>query len=174
MPVIDQRVVEYWIERGSTATNRVEQGNALQNLSCYIFRRIPGVSVAKRNRWDRPRSREFDVAFRNFSERNQFGFLGIVFLVECKNWGRRISASDVHWFAAKLRARGINDGIIVSRLGLSGNPAQGTGAHAIIEESRRDGLRIIDLTIEEICGLQDSAALTRLCFNKWMKLLLGP
>jgi hypothetical protein len=174
LPVIDQGIVNYWVARAANAANPTARGRAWQHLACYSFRRIPGVSIFRRNVIDLPRAREFDVAFRNVSPRIGFGFLAFAVLVECKYQNRPVSSADVSWFANKMRDRALSDGILFSKLGLSGDPARWTSAYDIVREARRQfGLKILSVSLAELQACGQSSDLVRLCLSKWLQVTLA-
>jgi hypothetical protein len=175
VPSIDPGIVAYWVNRANVAPNPTACGRAWQYLACYAFRRIPGVSLIRRNVIDIPRAREFDIALRNVSSRVEFGFLAFAFLIECKYHARTVSAGDVSWFATKLRDRGLTDGIIFSRMGISGNPATWSNGYEIVRDARRQwGLHILSVNLEELEACATSSDLVRLCLRKWLHLTFAP
>jgi hypothetical protein len=123
---------------------------------------------------DVPGAREFDIAFRNVSSRVEFGFLAFAFLIECKYHRRTVSAADVNWFASKLRDRGLTDGIIFSRMGLSGDPDMWSHAYDVVKEARRQGLHILSVSLAELEACVTSSDLVRLCLRKWLHLTFAP
>jgi hypothetical protein len=175
VPAIDPGVIAYWVNRANVAPNPTARGRAWQYLACYSFRRIPGVSLIKRNVIDQPRAREFDIALRNVSDRVQFGFLAFALIIECKYHARAVTSAEVSWFANKLRDRGLTDGIIFSRLGISGSPTAWTSAYDIVRDARRQwGLHILSVSLPELQGCATSSDLVRLCLRKWLQLTFAP
>jgi len=80
----------------------------------------------------------------------------------------------VSWFADKVRDRALTDGIIFSKLGLSGDPTRWTGSYDIVREARRHfGLHILSVSLAELQACGQSADLIRLCLSKWLQLTLA-
>lgn len=154
-------------ENGQTTT---EQGRALENLICYLFQKIPGISITSRNSMNISSSEEIDVAFWNEKVRHGLFFLPEVILVECKNWSRPVSSIEVSWFDTKLRTRGLTHGVLIAANGITGNPNDLTSAHSIVAAALRDARRIIILTRQEIEVINDTAQLIRLFKEKLCKL----
>jgi hypothetical protein len=173
VPAIDPAVIDHWVNVANNAANSTTRGQAWQHLGCYSFRRIPGVALAARNGFDLPRAREFDIAFRNQSDRTMFGFLDYLFLVECKYLSRPVSAPAVNWFAEKMKDRGIRDGVMFSTLGISGDPRAWTSGYNIVRTARREGLRILSLNLDQLRGCASSDDLVALCRRQWMQLALA-
>src|SRR5208337_4711281 len=88
----------------TTATG-TERGKALEDLMCYLFGAVPGVSVEDRNAVNTAGTEEIDVALWNDKSRNGLNFLPHVILVEAKNWSSPVSSMEVSWFITKLRDR---------------------------------------------------------------------
>lgn len=172
MTVIDQNVVTYWVNRTNAAANSTAKGREWQRLGCYVFRRIPGVSLLGRNVIDPTGAREFDIAFKNLSARVDFGFIDYAFLVECKALRRRVQSEHVQWFHDKLREFGVRHGIILSKLGIAGDERTWTDGYDVVRLARRAGFEILSLNLQEVRSCATSDDLVALCQRKWMRLHL--
>src|SRR5882672_4368815 len=124
MAKVSQRTVRRFLGKGRTASTTREQGTALEELICYVFGCIPGISVATRNAVNEFQSQEIDVAFWNEQHPLGLRFLPNILLVECKNWSVPVGSVEVSWFEAKLRRRGLSFGILVAANGITGDPGQ--------------------------------------------------
>jgi len=145
-----------------------QQGKALEDLVCYMFGRVPGITVTHRNPQNTFRTEEIDVALWNEQRTGAFSFLPNVVLVEAKNWAHPVSSGEVAWFDRKLQDRGLGLGVLVALNGVTGNSGERTAAHQIVAGSLRDQRRILLVTGEDIQGLQNTGMLvgllkSRLC-----------
>jgi hypothetical protein len=152
------------------ATTTRAQGQALENLVSYVFVKIPGVSVTRRNALNVFATEEIDVAFWNEKDPEGIPFLPNIILVECKNWGNPVGSSEVSWFDTKLRNRGLSFGVLVALNGITGDAADLTSAHSIIASSLREQRNIVVITSEHIMSLSDTAQLIRLFKEKLCEL----
>jgi hypothetical protein len=96
------------------ASNQIK-GKAFEDLACYIFQTIPGVSIALRNQMNAFNNEEIDVAVWNDKSPRGLHFLPNVILIECKNWANPVSSIEVSWFCQKLQSRGLDFGVSNSK-----------------------------------------------------------
>lgn len=158
--------VQAYIAVGANGATTVEQGRALEDLICYVFGQVPGISVTRRNELNAFHTEEIDVALWNDGIADGFFFLPNIILVECKNWSSRVTSSELGWFDTKLRNRGLNFGILVAPLGITGNPQEITAGHSTIAAALREGRRLLIMTTGELLSLQDSGQLVLLVKEK--------
>lgn len=170
--ISQQRVQRYW-SVGDNVQSTVEKGRALEGLICYIFKKIPGITVIKKNTLNQFNSEEIDVAFWNKPHQNGLYFLQNIILVECKNWSRPLGSSEVSWFDSKLRKRAQPFGILVAANGITGDPADKTAAHKIISDALAEGRQFVVLTRQEIEALTLSSQLVVLIQTKLCELAVA-
>jgi hypothetical protein len=167
MGTIDQRHIEMLLSRGASAQTTKEKGDMLEDLICYLFERIPGIAVSKRNKRNVFDTEEIDVAFFNDRVPGGLPFLPWIILVECKNWSSPVGSDHVSWFYTKICSRGAEFGILFATNGITGNPALLTDAHSIIATALRERRHLIVITIEV-------GRLNRLiCLDYFLDLSLG-
>lgn len=166
MPLIDHGTMQGFVDAGINAATTAEQGRAFEDMLCYLFGRVPGVSITRRNVLNAFETEEIDVALWNEAYRDGLFFLPNIILVECKNWSNRISSIEVNWFAPKLRNRGLDFGILVSPRGITGDPQDVTAAHSIVAAALRERRRFVVVTTNELLGLADTDALALLLKEK--------
>ena len=167
---ISQRKIRSFLRSARTAATTRAKGQALESLVSYMFSKIPGVTVTKRNALNVFASEEIDVAFWNEKDPEGIPFLPNIILVECKNWGNPVGSSEVSWFDTKLRNRGLSFGVLVALNGITGNPADLTSAHSIIAGSLREQRNIVVITSEDIMLLRDATQIIRLFKEKLCEL----
>lgn len=168
MATLSSRKIHNLLNTACNGVTTTEQGRSLEDLVCYIFGKIPGISITHRDQLNTFRSEEIDVALWNEKRSQTLDFLPNVILVEAKNWSNPVGSSEVAWFDRKLQNRGLDFGILVAVRGITGNAEERTSAHQIIAQSLGDRRRIVILTADDIVTLRDTASLvtlvkTRLC-----------
>ena len=166
MAAVSRQEVDRYVTLGKTASDTVSQGRAFEDLVCYIFGLVPGVTITHRDTSNAFRTEEVDVALWNDQTRDGFFFLPHVILVECKNWSQRVGSSEVNWFDSKLRNRGLDFGILITTCGITGDPSKPTAAHSTIATSLREGRRLVVISTAEIEQLTDSSDLVLLIKKK--------
>ncbi len=148
------------ISRDGSST--AEQGRSLENLVCYVFGKIPGVTITHRNQLNVFNSEEIDVALWNEKRARILDFLPNVILVEAKNWSNPVGSSEVSWFDNKLRERGLGFGILVAVQGITGNAQDRTSSHQIIAGALREHRRIVVIRGDDLASLQESNELIQI------------
>jgi hypothetical protein len=170
MPAINTSTLKGYINVGQSAGTTAEKGRALEDLICYLFGLVPGVTITHRNEMNAFDSEEIDVALWNEQDPSGFHFLPNVFLVEAKNWSNPVSSIEVNWFDTKLRNRGLDFGILISPHGITGNAAELTAAHSVISVALRERRRFLVLRTNELLALPDTDALSTLIKTKLCEL----
>lgn len=150
------------LQLARNGTTTTEQGRSLEDLVCYIFGRVPGITITHRNHLNTFHSEEIDVALWNEKRPRILDFLPNVILVEAKNWSRPVGSSEVAWFDRKLRNRGLDFGILVALRGITGNANDRTSAHHIIAQSLSEYRRIVVLTAGDLASLVNTGLLVHL------------
>lgn len=166
MVAILQATVEAYVEIGANGATTGEQGRALEDLICYVFAQVPGISITRRNELNAFQTEEIDVALWNDGHPDGFFFLPNIILVECKNWSDRVSSAELNWFDSKLRNRGLPFGVLVTPQGITGDAAGITAAHSIVAAALREGRRLVVITSDELLTLTDSTQLVQLVKEK--------
>jgi hypothetical protein len=166
MPTILQTTVQAYVDTGTNGATTADQGRALENLICYVFALVPGISISRRNALNAFRTEEIDVALWNDAHPDGLFFLPNIILVECKNWSSRVSSAELSWFDSKLRSRGLDFGVLVAARGITGEPADLTAAHSVIAAALREGRRLVVIRSDELLALTDSSQLVWLVKEK--------
>lgn len=156
-----QRIIRL-LQIGKDSSTTTEQGKSLEGLICYVFGKVPGITVTHRNRLNTFHSEEIDVALWNEKRPRILDFLPNVILVEAKNWSRPVGSAEVSWFDRKLRSRGLDFGILVAVSGLTGDSQNRTSAHQIIAQSLGEHRRIVVLTADDLTSLSNTEVLVDL------------
>lgn len=141
-------------------------GRAFEDLACYIFETIPGVTIALRNQMNAYNNEEIDVAIWNDRSRHGLNFLPNVILVECKNWNKPVSSIEVNWFCQKLASRGLDFGVLIANKGITGDPIDLSAAHNTIAFHLAQKRKVIVITRSEINRLSTTSELIHLIKEK--------
>lgn len=166
MAAISKRIIQKYFKRGDNASTTTEQGKALEDLVCYIFQKLPGITVTRRNKKNTFHTEEIDVAFWNDQHPNGVPFLPNVILVECKNWSKAVGSEQVNWFDSKLKNRGLSFGILIATNGITGNSQDITDAHSVIANALRDSRQLIVISKNELLSLSSTVDLVLLIKEK--------
>jgi hypothetical protein len=166
MSAIDQIYITKLLSNSAAAQTTKEKGDILEELICYIFQMIPGITVTRRNERNAFDTEEIDVAFFNEQAPGGLPFLPWIILVECKNWSKPVGSEHVSWFDTKMRNRGVEFGILIAVNGITGNPALLTDAHNIIATALKERRRLIVINMEEIKSLIDPSQLVHMIKEK--------
>jgi hypothetical protein len=166
MPAIEHARLQAFIDAGQNAPTTAEQGQALEEMICYLFGLVPGVSITHRDELNAFNTEEIDVALWNEGDPSGFHFLPNVILIECKNWSNAVTSIEVNWFDTKLCNRGLDFGILVAPHGITGDANDLTAAHSIVATALKERRRFLVLTTGELLALDDTDALGLLVKKK--------
>jgi len=173
MARISQRRLQEFFRIAEDAETTTEKGRALEDMTCYLFDKVPGITITKRNELNVFQSEEIDVAFWNKAQPNGFYFLPNIILVECKNWSSPLGSEEVSWFDSKLRRRAQPFGILIATNGITGDPNELTSAHDIISTALTENRQLVVITKEEVLGLNDTEELVELIQEKLCELAVA-
>jgi hypothetical protein len=81
-----------------------------------------------------------------------------------------VGSSEVAWFITKLRSRGLDFGILISTLGITGDTQDLTAAHHLVAMELADKRKLIVLTTHELESLVDTDQLALLIKTKLCEL----
>ncbi len=172
MPTLDNAKMQAYIKAGTNAATMTEKGKALENLICYVFGRVPGITITHRNAMNVFSTEEIDVALWNDKHSTGFGFLPDLILVECKNWSTNVGSEEVSWFDSKLRGRGLDFGILLATKGITGNADDLTRAHSVVAAALREKRRLVVITTAEVVRLANTDALAHLVKRKLCEMVV--
>ncbi|WP_145050756.1 restriction endonuclease [Paenibacillus xylanexedens] len=150
MAIYSKPRIDHFFLGSDNAQSTADKGKALEDLSCYLFEKVPGISIAKRNTMNAFDTEEIDIALWNERSKKGFSFLPHIILLECKNWSASVSSNEVSWFAEKLESRGLDFGILIAANGITGNPHEINRAHSVVARHLSNGRRIIVIKRSEI------------------------
>ncbi len=173
MPAYSKRTILDYLARADAATTNNDKGRALEDLVCYLFEKIPGVSLTQRNVKNTFDSEEINVAFFNEQHPAGLKFLDNFILAECKNWSGAVGSSEVAWFLSKIANRSLDFGILIAANGVTGNADDAKQAHDIASKALARGVRLVVITRQEIEALQASKDLVTLIKTKVCQLILS-
>jgi Restriction endonuclease len=173
MPGFSRKNIKSYFSASDKSNNTTDKGRLLEDLVCYLFEQVPGVSVGKRNTLNTFASEEIDVAFWNRMDVDGLYFLPNIILVECKNWSQPVGSEEVNWFDSKLKRRCQTFGILVAANGVTGNSQKIQAAHEIIRVALSEGRQLIVITRSEIEDLKTSADLVKLIQDKLCELVVS-
>ena len=132
------------LNESDTALSADVKGDILEELTKYLFDKVPGVTFHKKNVLDGVRAHELDVVFKNDKRISDLYFLDFVIITECKNTSHRLGSMGVRWFIDKLRDCGVSTGILVSLSGITGVADGVSNAHSeVINAVVRDKVSVL-------------------------------
>lgn len=173
MPRISRTTIRNFFAQADAATTKADKGRYLEDLACYLFELVPGISVALRNPKNTYDTEEIDVALFNDQHSRGFKFLNFLILVECKNWSSPVGSMEVAWFITKIRNRSLDFGILIAANGITGNDEDKKQAHDVVSKALAAGIRIIVLTRTEIEGLRTTDELAKMVKWKLCELIVS-
>lgn len=167
------RIAGFFARAAAPGATTADIGRALEDLVAYLFEKVPGIEITRRNTMNPFSTEEVDVAFFNGRTRKGLYFLPEILLVECKNWSAAVSSQEVAWFDRKIKDRGLSCGILIAANGITGNAHDWNRAHAIIAGSLPERRHIFVITRNEIETMTSSEDLIRMLKEKMCDLAVG-
>jgi len=168
-----QAAIKKLLKVADAATTPVAKGRAFEDLACYLFESIPGISVYDRNVLDYFESEEIDLALLNEQHPRGLKAFDAWFLIECKNWSKPVGSAEVATFISKLANRSLGFGILIAANGITGTVDDGDRAHAHIAIALSRSIRLIVITRTEIESLMRIEDLVELIKRKLGQLFAG-
>jgi hypothetical protein len=157
----------YDSENSRTTT---ERGRILEQLICYLFEKVPGISMTHTNAINVSGSEEIDVAFWNEKKSNGTYFLPDILLIECKNTLAPVGNEEVTYFCQKVKSRGLDFGILIATNGITGSSTELSRAHHTVSMFLSEGRKLIVINRQEIESLLTTKALIKLIKEKLCEL----
>jgi hypothetical protein len=113
-----------------------DKGNALEYLASYLFLLIPGF-LPRRKVIPETRDFENDLVVSNLrpSGNLEAELFGRDFLVECKNWNKKIGVSEVGYFLYRMRLTHTKFGVIFAKNGITGHNARAAYAENLLRRA---------------------------------------
>jgi hypothetical protein len=172
MPAYSKAKIKRLLERSDTAATDDAKGDAFEELFCYLFAKIPGITHIERNALSIFSSEEIDAVAWNEQDPRGLKSLNTPIPIECKSSMHPISSKEIDWFISKIRRRRLDFGILVAAKGISGDADKRTGAHDVVSGAIQEGIRVIVLTRAELEALISSEELVQLIKVKICKLVI--
>jgi dCTP deaminase len=148
----------------------IEKGRALERMAAELFQTIEGIKVLKTNA--RLQAEELDVVVQNDNSDRFWRFLGSPIIIECKNWSRKVGASEISVLFDKLESLSpdAHTGIIIAPNGVSGDSYR--DAILKIREKRQRGRYLIVLSREDLEEIANGTHAALIIERKYNELLL--
>ncbi len=169
----DTAKINQMINESQSSSTTYDKGRKFEDLACYLFETIPGITIAKRNAMNQYDTEEVDVSIWNDKHQDGLPFINNIFLVECKNWSSSVGSVDVNWFATKVEDRGLDFGVLLATNGITKETDEIKRAQSILSGYLRKHIRIIVIDKEEILSLVNTYDMINLIKNKICELVVN-
>lgn len=166
MAAYNKADIQGFLHTADTAPNSAVRGKAFEDLACYLFRHIPGITITARNTMNTFATEEIDVACWNESDPAGLRSFNAFFLVECKGWGHAVGSEQVSWFLSKIEHRGLDFGVLIAANGITGEPANLGRAHSLVAFALGKRIRMVMIDRAEILALNSGEELAQLMIQK--------
>jgi predicted helicase len=171
MAAYSQAAIKKFLKTADQASTNAAKGKAFEDLACYLFEKIPGITITHRNAPNAFESEEIDIALWNEQHPKGLKSFNAFLLIECKNWSVPVGSADVATFITKLGHRGLDFGILIAARGITGNAEDSNRAHHQVSIALSNKIQLIVLTRDEIEKLKASEELVALIKTKVCQLI---
>lgn len=161
------------MDESQISNSTYDKGKKLEDLACYLFEKLPGITIAKRNAMNQYDTDEIDASIWNDKYEDGLPFINNIFLVECKNWSGSVGSVDVNWFATKVEDRGLDFGVLLATNGITKESNEIKRAQSILSGYLRKHIRIIVIDKEEILSLNNTEDMVRMIKGKICELVVN-
>ena len=159
MPAYDKTLIQGLLAAADGAATNDAKGKAFEDLACYLFGQVPGVSITERNPLNAFATEEIDIALWNEQDPAGLKSFNAVILVECKFWSRPVGSEQVGWFLKKIENRGPDFGLLLAMSGVTGDVQDRGQAHYEVAVALPKKIRLIVITRAEIEALSTTEEL---------------
>jgi hypothetical protein len=159
MPAYDKSIIQAHLAAADHAITSDAKGKALEDLACYLFGQVPGVSITERNPFNAFATEEIDVALWNEQDPAGLKSFNSVILVECKSWSKPVGSEQVAWFLKKIEHRGLDFGLLLAMCGVTGDAQDKGQAHYEVAMVLPKKIRLVVITRAEIEALSTTEEL---------------
>jgi hypothetical protein len=166
MPPYDKAKIQGYLRKADRARKKAVRGKAYEELACYLFGGVPGITITGRNLLNTFATEEIDVACYNEQHPAGLPPLNPFFVVECKGWQHPVTSEQVGWFLMKIEHRGMDFGVLIAAKGITGVPEHLTAANALVAFALGKKIRMVLITRAEIETLNSGEELAQLILRK--------
>ena len=167
MPAYDKPTIQAFLGIVDDPPNSAAKGKAFEELACYLFRLVPGISITARNEMNTFATEEIDVACRNLEDPAGLKQFPPFFLVECKGWDEPVTSVQVAWFLLKIEHRGLEFGVLLAANGITGVPEHRSAANFLVSFTLAlRKIKMVIVTRDEIEALNSGEELASLIVSK--------
>jgi hypothetical protein len=139
------------------------RGKAFEAVAAYLFREV-GCPV-RTNLISPLGSQQIDLAVAHLGA---LGPLPGFFLVECKYWERAVDSAAVGYFLNTCRDRLVQLGIIISKQGITGDPADATRAHSLAFGASVSGTKLVVIKESDLLAITSDGDFVTMLIEAWM------
>lgn len=140
------------------------RGKLFEAVAEYMFKEV-GCSV-RGNLINSLGAEQIDLAVAHL------GVLGPVptfFLVECKYWESRVDSAAVGYFLNTCRSRQVRLGVIISKHGITGDPAEASRAHSLAFAASAQSVNLVVLKESDLVRVTSDADFVEMLLMAWME-----
>lgn len=136
------------LEKLLKANTNKEKKDSLEELGTILIKMIEGLDVIKKN--VNTDTEEIDILVRNESKDPFWQRLPNPFLIECKNWSKPVTASEIRNFDGKMSEIGFR--IMIAMNGITGENER-KDARGVVRDARIKGRHIIVLDKNDLMDI---------------------
>jgi hypothetical protein len=167
MAAYNKATIQGFFTLADSAATSAARGKAFEDLACYLFGCVPGITITARNVMNSFATEEIDVACRNDQDPAGLRMFNAFFLVECKGWAHAVGSEQVSWFLTKIEHRALDFGVLIAANDITGDAEHLSRAHFLVAMALASKkIRMVIITRAEILTLNSGEELAELIINK--------
>lgn len=167
MPAYNKAKIQGYLQIVDNPPSKHAKGKAFEELACYLFSCVPGITITGRNEMNTFATEEIDVACHNNQDPTGLRSFNAFFLVECKGWTDAAGSEQVAWFLTKIEHRGLDFGVLIAANGITGIAEHLSASHFLVAVTlATKKIRMVVITRQEIESLNSGEELADLIIRK--------
>lgn len=147
-----------------------ERGLALEELLCSLFKKIPGLSITKRNEDRKFEDRDIEIVFWNEQKSDGFYFLPNIIPFGAHRSLEKLEGEHIKWFINRLKERGLSFGVLIAMKGLVEDEEERSLVRQQISSALNDERQIVILRGKDFEKIESTEQLVTLVKEKLCEL----
>lgn len=142
----------------------------MEELLCNLFKKIPGLSITKRNEDRKFEGRDIEIIFWNEQKLDGFYFLPNIIPIGAHRSLEKLEREHIRWFINRLKERGLSFGVLIAMNGLAEDEEERSFVRQQISSALSDERQIVILGGKDFEKINSAEQLVTLVKEKLCEL----
>ena len=142
----------------------------MEELLCSLFKKIPGLSITKRNEDRKFEGKDIEIVFWNEQKSDGFYFLPNIIPFGAHRSLEKLEREHIKWFINRLKERGLSFGVLIAMNGLVEDEEEQSLVRQQISSALNDERQIVILRGKDFEKIESTEQLVTLVKEKLCEL----